>query len=221
MKDPAVASDRLGDRRRRRQHHDQQRPHLHCAQALQATRRHARPGDRAAADQPGQDPGHHPLYAGRAGHHHRRRGSRRPSISTRWATPIPASSITGRPCSSTRSRSIPGITDVATDQQNAGPLLDITIKREVASSYGILPFTIDNTLDDAFGQRIVSTMYTTLEPVPCRPGGQSEVPVLAGGARPASTSNPRPASRCRYRRWSTAWSRSRRSWSTTRASSRR
>jgi len=61
-----------------------------------------------------------------------------------------------------RIKAIPGITDVATDQLNAGPLLDITIKREVASSYGILPFTIDNTLDDAFGQRIVSTMYTTL-----------------------------------------------------------
>ena len=61
-----------------------------------------------------------------------------------------------------RIKTVPGITDVATDQLNAGPLLDITIKREVASSYGILPYTIDNTLDDAFGQRIVSTMYTTL-----------------------------------------------------------
>src|SRR5712671_6236262 len=61
-----------------------------------------------------------------------------------------------------RIRAIPGIADVATDQLNAGPMLDITIKREVASSYGILPYTIDNTLDDAFGQRIVSTMYTTL-----------------------------------------------------------
>jgi hydrophobe/amphiphile efflux-1 (HAE1) family protein len=61
-----------------------------------------------------------------------------------------------------RIKAIPGITDVATDQLNAGPMLDITIKREVASSYGILPYTIDNTLDDAFGQRIVSTMYTTL-----------------------------------------------------------
>ena len=57
---------------------------------------------------------------------------------------------------------IPGIIDVATDQMNAGPLLDITIKREFASSYGILPYAIDNTLDDAFGQRIVSTMYTQL-----------------------------------------------------------
>jgi hydrophobe/amphiphile efflux-1 (HAE1) family protein len=59
-------------------------------------------------------------------------------------------------------KTIPGVADVATDQLNAGPMLDVTIKREVASSYGILPFAIDNTLDDAFGQRIVSTMFTTL-----------------------------------------------------------
>jgi HAE1 family hydrophobic/amphiphilic exporter-1 len=59
-------------------------------------------------------------------------------------------------------KTIPGIADVATDQLNAGPMLDVTIKREVASAYGILPFAIDNTLDDAFGQRIVSTMFTTL-----------------------------------------------------------
>src|ERR1700737_2574544 len=60
-------------------------------------------------------------------------------------------------------KAIPSIADVTTDQLNAGPLLDITINREVASSYGILPYTIDNTLDDAFGQRIVSTIYTTLQ----------------------------------------------------------
>jgi hydrophobe/amphiphile efflux-1 (HAE1) family protein len=60
-------------------------------------------------------------------------------------------------------KALPSVTDVATDQLNAGPLLDITIKRDVASSYGILPYTIDNTLDDAFGQRIVSTIYTTLQ----------------------------------------------------------
>jgi multidrug efflux pump subunit AcrB len=60
-------------------------------------------------------------------------------------------------------KAIPTLADVTTDQLNAGPMLDITIKRDVASSYGILPFTIDNTLDDAFGQRIVSTIYTTLQ----------------------------------------------------------
>jgi HAE1 family hydrophobic/amphiphilic exporter-1 len=60
-------------------------------------------------------------------------------------------------------KAIPSIADVTTDQLNAAPMLDITIKRDVASSYGILPYTIDNTLDDAFGQRIVSTIYTTLQ----------------------------------------------------------
>jgi len=59
-------------------------------------------------------------------------------------------------------KALPGIVDVATDQENAGPLLDITVNREVASSHGILPATIDNTLSDAFGQRIVSTMFTML-----------------------------------------------------------
>jgi multidrug efflux pump subunit AcrB len=57
-------------------------------------------------------------------------------------------------------KAIPGVTDVATDQANGGPLLDITVNRDAASSYGILPATIDNTLNDAFGQRIVSTMFT-------------------------------------------------------------
>jgi HAE1 family hydrophobic/amphiphilic exporter-1 len=60
-------------------------------------------------------------------------------------------------------KGIPSIADVTTDQLNAGPKLNITIKRDVAATYGILPYTIDNTLDDAFGQRIVSTIYTTLQ----------------------------------------------------------
>ena len=59
-------------------------------------------------------------------------------------------------------KSLPGIADVTSDQENGGPRLDITIDRDAASSHGILPSTIDNTLADAFGQRIVSTMYTTL-----------------------------------------------------------
>ncbi len=59
-------------------------------------------------------------------------------------------------------RSLPQVSDVATDQESAGPMLNVTANREVASSFGILPAAIDNTLDDAFGQRIVSTMYTEL-----------------------------------------------------------
>jgi hypothetical protein len=63
-------------------------------------------------------------------------------------------------------KAIPGVTDVTTDQLNAGPMLDITIKRDVASTFGILPYTIDNTLSDAFDQRIVSTMFTSQNQYP-------------------------------------------------------
>src|SRR4029077_15545498 len=59
-------------------------------------------------------------------------------------------------------KAIPGVIDVASDQANAGPMLNVTVNREVASSFGILPSTIDNVLDDAFGQRIVSTIYSPL-----------------------------------------------------------
>jgi HAE1 family hydrophobic/amphiphilic exporter-1 len=59
-------------------------------------------------------------------------------------------------------KTISGITDVTSDQENAGPRLNVTVNREVASSFGILPSSVDNTLDDAFGQRIVSTMFTSL-----------------------------------------------------------
>ena len=59
-------------------------------------------------------------------------------------------------------KTLPQVTDVATDQENGGPMLNVTVNRDVASSFGILPSTIDNTLDDAFGQRIASTIYSTL-----------------------------------------------------------
>jgi multidrug efflux pump len=59
-------------------------------------------------------------------------------------------------------RRITGIASIATDQESAGPMLNVAVNREVASTYGILPSTVDNTLNDAFGQRIVSTIYTAL-----------------------------------------------------------
>jgi len=49
-------------------------------------------------------------------------------------------------------KAMPGIVDVATDQLITAPMLNIAIKREVASSYRILPYTIDNTLYDAFAR---------------------------------------------------------------------
>jgi multidrug efflux pump len=54
------------------------------------------------------------------------------------------------------------LTDVSSDQQNNGPDAYLEIDRATASRLGLTPQMIDNTLYDAFGQRLVSTMYTPL-----------------------------------------------------------
>ncbi len=50
--------------------------------------------------------------------------------------------------------------DVASDQQLSGMEAHLVIDRDTASRLGITPQNIDDTLDDAFGQRQVSTMFT-------------------------------------------------------------
>ena len=55
---------------------------------------------------------------------------------------------------------LPQITDVASDLQQQGLALDIVIDRATAARFGITPATVDNALYDAFGQRIISTIYT-------------------------------------------------------------
>jgi len=50
--------------------------------------------------------------------------------------------------------------DVASDQQLNGIEEHLVIDRDTASRLGITPQNIDDTLDDAFGQRQVSTMFT-------------------------------------------------------------
>ena len=52
------------------------------------------------------------------------------------------------------------LTDVASDQQLNGMEATLTIDRDTASRLGITPQNIDDTLDDAFGQRQVSTIFT-------------------------------------------------------------
>jgi multidrug efflux pump len=59
-------------------------------------------------------------------------------------------------------RTIRGLVDVDSDQQNSGLQTTITVDREAAARYGISMQTIDNALYDAFGQRQVSTTYTEL-----------------------------------------------------------
>jgi multidrug efflux pump len=61
-----------------------------------------------------------------------------------------------------RARSMPELRDVSTDQQNKGLAANLVIDRDTASRLGITATAIDNVLYDAFGQREVSTMYTSL-----------------------------------------------------------
>jgi len=57
---------------------------------------------------------------------------------------------------------VPGLSSVASDQQTEGYQVDITVDRDKASRLNVLPADIDNTLYDALGQRIISTIFTQL-----------------------------------------------------------
>ncbi len=54
----------------------------------------------------------------------------------------------------------PILSDVASDQQLSGLEANLVIDRDTASRLGITPQNIDDTLDDAFAQRQVSTIFT-------------------------------------------------------------
>jgi multidrug efflux pump len=59
-------------------------------------------------------------------------------------------------------RKLPMLTDINTDQQNSGLEASLVYDRTTAARMQITPQLIDNTLYDAFGQALVSTMYTPL-----------------------------------------------------------
>jgi multidrug efflux pump len=60
----------------------------------------------------------------------------------------------------TELRSNPKLEDVSSDSQNKGLSVYIQVDRDTASRLGVSLQTIDNVLYDAFGQRIVTTIYT-------------------------------------------------------------
>jgi multidrug efflux pump len=59
-----------------------------------------------------------------------------------------------------RMKQLPELRDVASDQQNNGRGLLVSIDRDTAGRLGITPQNIDDALYDSFGQRQVSTIYT-------------------------------------------------------------
>ena len=79
-------------------------------------------------------------------------------------------------------RKIPMLRDVATDQQMSGNTATLTIDRDAASRFGIMPQQIDDTLYDAFGQRQVAQFFTQLNSyhviLEVPPGQQGEMATI-------------------------------------------
>ena len=59
-----------------------------------------------------------------------------------------------------RLRAIPQITDVASDLQNEGLQAYVDIDRDAAGRFGVTVAAIDTALYNAFGQRLISTIFT-------------------------------------------------------------
>ncbi|MDE1961096.1 MAG: multidrug efflux RND transporter permease subunit [Xanthomonadaceae bacterium] len=59
-------------------------------------------------------------------------------------------------------KNVPEVTDVDSDQQNKGLETQLAFDRDAAARLGITTQQIDSTLNDAFGQRQVSTIYNAL-----------------------------------------------------------
>jgi HAE1 family hydrophobic/amphiphilic exporter-1 len=59
-------------------------------------------------------------------------------------------------------KTLPELADVSSDLLNNAPQLTVTINRDQAARFGITPQLIDDTLNDAFGQRQVAQFYTQI-----------------------------------------------------------
>jgi multidrug efflux pump len=59
-----------------------------------------------------------------------------------------------------RLKTLPQLADVASDLQDQGLQAYIDIDRDAAGRYGVTPAAIDSALYDAYGQRLVTTIYT-------------------------------------------------------------
>jgi len=97
-------------------------------------------------------------------------------------------------------KTLPELRDIATDQQNQAAQATLVIDRDTASRMGVSASAIDNTLYDAFGQRLVSIMFTQLNQYhvvlqvgpsfAADPDSLKDIYVPAGSAQtPASSGN--------------------------------
>jgi multidrug efflux pump len=90
-----------------------------------------------------------------------------------------------------RLNQLPEFRDVASDLEESGLSAYVTIDRDTAGRFGITPATVDNALYDAFGQRIVSTIFTQSNQyrviLEAKPSEQTALPDLGSMYLPSST----------------------------------
>ena len=75
---------------------------------------------------------------------------------------MPRNWVNGRTKLMEKLKTLPELRDIATDQQNQAAMANLVIDRDTASRMGISMSAVDNTLYDAYGQRLVSIMFTQL-----------------------------------------------------------
>ena len=97
---------------------------------------------------------------------------------------------------------IPSIVDVASDLQPNGRSVMVDLDRANAARFGITPAIVDNALYDAYGQRIISTIFTQTQPVPRHPRHRSEDGAFdsSRSIRSICRRPRRPPARCRSTR---------------------
>ena len=91
-------------------------------------------------------------------------------------------------------RQLPELEDVASNSENNGLSAYITVDRDTAARFGITMATIDNALYDAYGQRIVTTIFTQTNQyrviLESKPELQETLTSLDSIFLPSSTSGP-------------------------------
>ena len=88
----------------------------------------------------------------------------------------------------------PGIVDVTSDQDRAGPQVNLVIDRDASARLGVNTTDIDNVLNNAYAQRQISTIYAPRNQYKVGTGSRSQAATGPVIARPAV---------CRCRRWGT------------------
>ena len=161
LKDPDVAEPVVVHRRRRQQRHAQQRPLPDQPQAAcgSAQRPRAEVARRIQARDRTTSPGI-TLYMQPVQDLTLDTTVSRTQYQFTLESADPAALSTWTPKLVAQLRQQPELADVVSNQEDNGLAAYVTIDRDSAARLGISVGTVDNALYDAFGQRIVSTIFT-------------------------------------------------------------